>query len=66
MIQLQFEQRIVVARVLNRYAVQVMKVDWNKPVLAALQKWIDTGSKAFGTRSPPNPVRAFGPTTKSA
>ncbi len=34
------EERIVVMRVLNRYAAHHGEEDWNKPVVAALEKWI--------------------------
>ena len=34
------EERIVVMRVLNRYAAHHGDEDWNKPVVAALEKWI--------------------------
>jgi len=40
-----FEQRLVVARVLNRYVQQRAQLDWNKAVLAALEKWIDKKPK---------------------
>ena len=40
-----FEQRLVVARVLNRYVRQRVQVDWNRAVLAALEKWIGKKQK---------------------
>jgi hypothetical protein len=43
------EERIVVMRVLNRYAAHHGEDDWNKPVVAALEKWIGTKSKAIAS-----------------
>jgi len=45
-----FEQRIVVMRVLIRYATAYTQIDWNDPVVAALEKWIqeDRDQACFG------------------
>lgn len=47
-----FEQRIVVARVLSRYAAEHTRIDWNRPVLAALEKWIETTEPHMARRAP--------------
>jgi hypothetical protein len=45
MTKLSFGKKLVVARVLNRYVNQSAYLDYNKPVLAALEKWIGQGSR---------------------
>ncbi len=66
MTQQSFEQRFVVARVLNRYAAESTELDWNKPLVAALEKWIAVEPKTRGTCSPRHRLSAFGPTAQSA
>jgi hypothetical protein len=45
MTKLSFGQKLVVARVLNRYVEQGAYVDYNKSVLVALEKWIGQKSR---------------------
>ena len=61
------EKRIVVARVLNRYATAPCTlVDWNKPVVTALEEWIDCGPKVLLTGSMASYLRLLKSTAQSA
>ena len=42
MMKLSFEQRFIVARVLNRHAAQPESTSLDVPVFAALERWIES------------------------
>jgi hypothetical protein len=45
MMKLSFEQRFIVARVLNRHAAQHESTSLDKPVFAALERWIEAAQQ---------------------
>ena len=55
-----FEQRFIVARVLNRHAAQHEFTALDEPVLAALEKWIEAAPQQNGYQaSDPFPIASI-------
>lgn len=49
--KMSFAKKIVVARVLNRYVGQSLKINCNRAVIAAMEKWIGADKPVGETRS---------------